>query len=71
MERIVTGTLVDDFLEIHAIIGDIIFYGLAVPDHTLHSVRERAFFGPLVKKKTTAWWHQVHKERLHVLQTSA
>jgi hypothetical protein len=43
------GTLLDNFLEIDAIIGDIIFYGFA--DHISHSVREKApFLGPLLKK---------------------
>ncbi len=37
-----TGTLLDDFLEIDAIIGSIIFYGFA--DHILHPVREEAPF---------------------------
>jgi hypothetical protein len=45
------GTLVDNFLEIDAIIGDIIFYWRAVADHILHSVRKkRSFFGPLLKQ---------------------
>jgi hypothetical protein len=35
-------TLLDDFLEIDAIIGGIIFYGFA--DHILHPVREKAHF---------------------------
>ncbi len=44
MEKIVMGTLVDYFLAIHAMIRDIIFYGLAVADHILHSVREKGRF---------------------------
>jgi hypothetical protein len=36
------GTLLDDFPEIDAIIGEIIFYGFA--DHILHSVTETAPF---------------------------
>jgi hypothetical protein len=36
------GTLLDDFLDIDAIIGGIIFYGFA--DHILHPVREKAPF---------------------------
>ncbi len=36
------GTLLDNFLEIDAIIGDIIFYGFA--DQILHPVREKATF---------------------------
>jgi hypothetical protein len=36
------GTLLDDFLEIDTIIGDIIFYGFA--DHILHPVRVKAPF---------------------------
>jgi hypothetical protein len=44
------GTSLDNFLEIDAIIGDIIFYGFA--DHTLHPVIERMrLLGPLLKKK--------------------
>jgi hypothetical protein len=42
VERIVMGTLVDDFLEIHAIIGDIIFYGLTVAD-TIHNSEKNGF----------------------------
>jgi hypothetical protein len=43
-------TVLDILLEIHAIIGDIIFYGFA--DHILHRVREKTpFWGPLMKKK--------------------
>jgi hypothetical protein len=34
--------LLDSFLEIDVIIGDIIFYGFA--DHILHSVREKVPF---------------------------
>jgi hypothetical protein len=34
------GTLLDNFLDIDAIIGDIIIYGFA--DHILHPVREKA-----------------------------
>jgi hypothetical protein len=37
-----SGTLLDDFLEIDAIIGDIILYGFA--EHILHTVREKAPF---------------------------
>jgi hypothetical protein len=45
MGRIVMGTLLlDDFLEIDAITEDIIFYGFAVADHILHSVREKGRF---------------------------
>jgi hypothetical protein len=53
MGRIVTETLLDYFLEIDAIIGDIIFfYGLAVADHILHSVREkRAFLWATAEEK--------------------
>jgi hypothetical protein len=36
------GTLLDDFLEIYAIIGDIIFYGFA--GHILHPGREKTPF---------------------------
>ncbi len=44
------GTLSDDFLEIDAIIGDIIFYGFA--DHLLHSVTEKTpFLGHCSRKK--------------------
>jgi hypothetical protein len=54
------GTLLDDFLEIDAIIGGIIFYWFA--DHILHpSVREKAPFWAIVEEKTKAWWPQVHK----------
>jgi hypothetical protein len=49
----------DDFLEVDAIIGDIIFYGFA--DYILHPVREKGPFGATVVEKTRAWWHQVHK----------
>jgi hypothetical protein len=40
--KIIMGTLLDDFLEIDAIIGGIIFYGF--PDHKLHPVGEKASF---------------------------
>jgi hypothetical protein len=33
------GTLLDNFLQIDAIIGDIVLYGFA--DHILHPVREK------------------------------
>ncbi len=36
------GTLLDEFLEIDAIIGGIIFYGFGV--HILHPVREKTPF---------------------------
>jgi hypothetical protein len=36
------GTLLDDFLEIDPIIGDIIFYGFS--DRIVHQVREKAPF---------------------------
>jgi hypothetical protein len=36
------GTLMDNFLEIDAIIGDIIFYGFV--DHILHPMREKVPF---------------------------
>ncbi len=43
-------TLLDDYLEIDTIIGDVIFYGFA--DHILHPVREKnAFLGSLWKIK--------------------
>jgi hypothetical protein len=58
------GTLLDDFLEIDAIIEGIIFYGFA--DHMFLSVTETASFW-----ETRASWHQVHKQGLHTLQTSA
>jgi hypothetical protein len=29
------------------------------------------FFWATAEKKKRAWWHQVHEERLHALQTSA
>jgi hypothetical protein len=61
------GTLLDDFLEIDAIIGGIISYGFA--DHILHPVREKAPFWATVEKKTRAWWPQVHKQCLHTLRT--
>ncbi len=52
------GTLLDNFLEIDAIIGDIIsFYGIA--DHILHPVGEKAPFGATVEEKTRAWWHKL------------
>jgi hypothetical protein len=41
MGRIVTGTLVDDFLEIDPRLGGIRFYGVAVADHILHRVRQK------------------------------
>ncbi len=56
------GTSLDDFLEIDAIIGGIIFYGFA--DHLLHSV-----IGATVEEKTRAWWHQVHKQGFHTLKS--
>jgi hypothetical protein len=43
------GTLLDNFPEIDAIIGYIIFYGFA--DHILHSVTETAPFGATVEEK--------------------
>jgi hypothetical protein len=56
-------TLLDDFLEIDAIIGGIIFYRFA--DHIFtSSEREIAFLGPRLKKMRT-WWTQVHKQGLH------
>jgi hypothetical protein len=47
------STVEDDFLEIDAIVGDIIFYEFAVADHISLTVKEkgRFFFGPLLKKK--------------------
>jgi hypothetical protein len=42
------GTLLDDFFEIAAMIGGIIFYGFA--DHNLHSVTETAFWGHCWRK---------------------
>ncbi len=44
MGRIVMGTLLDDFLEIDAVIGDIISFGFAAADHILQSVREKGRF---------------------------
>jgi hypothetical protein len=41
-ENIIMGTLLDNFPEIDAVIGDINFYGFA--DHILHSVTEIALF---------------------------
>jgi hypothetical protein len=73
MERIVMGTLLDDFLEIGAIIGDIIFFmGLQLLI-TFHTVGEiKGVFWATAEEKTRAWpRHQVHKERLNALQTSA
>jgi hypothetical protein len=49
MGRIVLGTLLDDFLQIHAKIGDIILYGFA--DHILHPVQKKALFGATVEEK--------------------
>jgi hypothetical protein len=43
------GTLLDEFFEIDAIIGDIIFYGFA--DHFTFSDRDSTFLGSLLKKK--------------------
>jgi hypothetical protein len=43
-------TLLDDFLEIHAIIGGIIFLWVCW-SHFTSSERESAFLGPLLKKK--------------------
>jgi hypothetical protein len=65
------GTLLDDFLQIDAIIGarHHFFYGFA--DHILHPVREKVPVGATVEEKTRAWWPQVHKQGLHTLQTSA
>jgi hypothetical protein len=63
------GILLNDLFEIDAIIGGIIFYGFA--DHILHSVTEKHLLGATVEEKTRAWWHQVHKQGLHTLQTSA
>ncbi len=38
------GTVEDDVLEIAAIIGDIIFYELAVADHISLTAREKGLF---------------------------
>jgi hypothetical protein len=48
------GTLLHNFLEIDAIIGDIIFYEFA--EHILHPVREKSLFKAIVEEKTRAWW---------------
>ncbi len=45
------GTLLNDFIEIDARLGDLLFYGFAVADHILHRVRDSTFFGRLLKKK--------------------
>jgi hypothetical protein len=50
-----------DFLEINVIIVGAFFGEFAVAHHISLTGREREFFGPLLKKKTRAWWHQVHK----------
>jgi hypothetical protein len=38
------GNVEDDFLEIGAIIGDLIFYEFAVADHISLTVREKGHF---------------------------
>jgi hypothetical protein len=44
------GTLLDNFLRIDAMIGEIIFYGFA--DHILHLVREKKrLFGATVEEQ--------------------
>jgi hypothetical protein len=64
------GTLLDDFLRLMPSLEASFFYGFA--DHILHSVTERQrLFGATVEEKTRALWHQVHKQGLHTLQTSA
>ncbi len=53
------GALLDNFLEIDAIIWDIIFMGLL---STFYIQWEwKHLFGATVEEKTTAWWHQVHE----------
>jgi hypothetical protein len=59
---------VDAFLEVGLTLGDIIFYGFAVADD--YEREGKDVFGPLLKKETKAWWHQVNKESLLALQTS-
>jgi hypothetical protein len=44
------GTLLDNFLEIDAMIGDISFLWVCW-SHFISSEREKAFLGPLLKKK--------------------
>jgi hypothetical protein len=70
MGRIAMGTLLDDFLQIHAITGDIIFFmGLLIAFNIQQETKR--LFGATVEEKTRAWWHQVHKKGLPTLQTSA
>jgi hypothetical protein len=68
--KIIVGTLLDDFLEIDAIIGGVFF--LWVRWFTFYIQWERKhLFVATVEEKTRAWWLQVHKQGLHTLQTSA
>ncbi len=59
-EKIVLGTLLDDFLEIDAIIWGIVFYGFA--DHILHPVREKAFLSHWWRKKQELGGHRFIKK---------
>ncbi len=62
------GTLLDDFLEMDAIIGGIIFImGLLITFY----IQRQHLFGATIEEKTKASWHQVQKQSLHTLQTSA
>ncbi len=63
-------TLLNDFLEIDALIGGIIFFmGLLITFYV--QWQREHLFGATVEEKTRALWHQVHKQGLHSLQTSA
>jgi hypothetical protein len=63
MGRIAMGTLLDDFLQIHAITGDIIFFmGLLIAFNIQRETKR--LFGATVEEKRRAWWHKVHKKRL-------
>jgi hypothetical protein len=48
----------------------VFLWGRCCWSYFTQSERERSSFGPLLKNKMRACWHQVHKERLHALQTS-
>jgi hypothetical protein len=67
------GTLLDNFLEIDAIIGDIIFFLWVCQSHFTSNERENAFLGSVLlkKKRELGGTYYVHKYGLHTLRTCA
>jgi hypothetical protein len=68
--KIIMGTLLDNLPEIDAIIGDIIFLWVCW-SHVLYIQwqRQHLFWGHCWRK-TRAWWHQIHKQGLHINKSS-